>query len=277
MSELSPRMFKMMEELMELPFKMAYLPNKNEFIRAVDALSRAPSRPSTDLFADPLDSQYHPDNRPSHEALLFASNTGTSEWYAEDPVLAPLFEASDKDQFYSSICQHIEDSHLGFSKLSDTPRDTPAAEWLHKHKKQWGTMGILRNARGQRLLWLEGQQVVPPEASREHILKIVDSVHNGPARASNLAKRSYWWPSMNEDIDFHCEMCPACPRTKDLPPKEVSIATPVPPAVGHTMGADFAEVKLKSGKKRKYLPHRLPLRILRILPLPQTPHIPQHH
>ena len=258
MSELSPRMLKLMEELLELPFKMKYLPNKSEFIMAVDALSRAPTRPSSDLFADPLDSQFHPDNRPTnglshHEALLYTSNTATSEWYAEDPTLEPLFDAAEKDELYMQICNAIEESHLGFSKLKDTPATTPASEWLHKHKKQWGAMGILRNGRGQRLLWLDGQQVIPPEASRERILQIVDSVHNGPARASNLAKRSYWWPNMNEDIDFHCEMCEACPRTKDRGKKEVSIATPVPPAVGHTMGADFAEVPTKSGTKTKYL------------------------
>ena len=80
LSELSSRMQKLMKDLFELPFKMKYLPNKCNFIRAVDALSRAPTKPHSLLSPDPLDRLYHPENRlpdgfTRGEALMYASNT----------------------------------------------------------------------------------------------------------------------------------------------------------------------------------------------------------
>ena len=60
MSELSPRMLKLMKELMEYPFKMKYLPGKGTMIGMVDALSRAPHNGTLTLCEHPLDLQYHP-------------------------------------------------------------------------------------------------------------------------------------------------------------------------------------------------------------------------
>ena len=59
MSELSPRMFKLMQELMEYPFFMRYMPVRGSLIGMVDALSRAPHEDASTLCSDPLDLQYH--------------------------------------------------------------------------------------------------------------------------------------------------------------------------------------------------------------------------
>ena len=184
---------------------------------------------------------------------MYASNTDGSEWYAEDPNLTKLFEAAEEDTLYSAICSALERMNAGPGKLDSVPRDTPALEWLHDHKEQWPDMGILRNARGQRLIWLNGEQIFVPYQCRPGILATVDSVHNGPRRASQLARRSYWWPHMDKDIDDHCQLCPACKEFNSAPPKETSLATPIPPMVGHTQGMDFAEVSSKTGGKRKFL------------------------
>ena len=74
----------------------------------MDALSRAPTRPSTELVGDPLDQMFHPDHKLESgytygDSLLFASNSSSAEWYAEDPLLAPLFDAAEKDELYSQI------------------------------------------------------------------------------------------------------------------------------------------------------------------------------
>ena len=258
MSELSARMFKLMNELLEIPFQMRYLSNKTQMIQAVDTLSRAPVNPSTELGWDPLDSQYHSDHKlPSgftqQEACLYVSNTDACEWIGDDPSLIPLFEAAEEDNFYQQLCNVIENQNVSLSKLDQVPRDTEAQAWLHKNKKEWKQMGILRNSKGDRLLWIAGERVVVPAAARDKVLETLDTVHNGARRASHLAKRSYWWPDMEEDIDMHCQLCTACKEHRSMPPKEPSIPTPVPPHMGHTFGIDFAEVAYKSGKKTKFL------------------------
>ena len=58
-SELSPRMFKLLQELMKYPFVMPYMTGRGALIGMVDALSRAPYEDASTLCSDPLDLQYH--------------------------------------------------------------------------------------------------------------------------------------------------------------------------------------------------------------------------
>ena len=60
LQDLTPRALKLMQDLLELPFSMRYCPAKSEFIKAVDACSRAPVEPHTNMFHDPMDRPYHP-------------------------------------------------------------------------------------------------------------------------------------------------------------------------------------------------------------------------
>ena len=71
---LSPRMFKLTQELMKYPFVIWYMPGRGALIGMVDALSRAPHEDASTLCADPLDLQYHSVNRDqgqtSHESCF---------------------------------------------------------------------------------------------------------------------------------------------------------------------------------------------------------------
>ena len=257
MADLSPRMAKLLKELLELPFQMTYLPGKSELISSVDALSRAPVDPASDLGPDPLDSVYHPRNRDgsrSHDVCLLASGgSGASEWCTEDPALQPLYAAADADPEYTEILDTLESGNAGWSKLRDVPRKTKAQMFLHSHRALWAEMGILRNSKGSRLIWIGGERIFVPTKARPPILKRLDSVHNGSERAKNLARRSYWWPTMLTQIEEHCKACSACVVHSNKPPKPHAIATPVPPHVGHTLGMDFAQVLDKEGKTLKVL------------------------
>ena len=51
MDELSPRMLRLMHDILEQPFKMTWLDRKNDFILTVDALSRAQTKPHTSLMS----------------------------------------------------------------------------------------------------------------------------------------------------------------------------------------------------------------------------------
>ena len=264
MDELSPRMLRLMHDILEQPFKMTWLDRKNDFILAVDALSRAPTKPHTSLFPDESDplpplTNHHYSGFTHTEASLFASNSAVSEWISEDQSLTPLYEAAKKDDLYQQLCDTIEHSNVGYSRIaphkskSDIPKDNPALQWLHRHRKKWAQMGILRNRQGDRLIWLDGEQVFVPQKAREGVLQMVDCVHNGGHRATNLATRSYWWPDIIDNVKSHCDRCHICQMHKDNPPKEICKASPVPPQIGWSMGMDFAEVTCKNGAKTKYL------------------------
>ena len=257
MADLSPRMLKLLKDLLEAPFQMCYLPGKSELISSVDALSRAPVSPVSELGPDPLDSVYHPRNRDgskSHEFCFLASGGGmASEWCSEDPALAPLYKAAIEDQEYSDICDALESGEAGWSKLKDVPRKSKAQQFLHENKKLWGEMGILRNTQGGRLVWIGGERIFVPQKARSPILKRLDAVHHGAEKAKHLARRSYWWPGMLPEIEQHCQACTACVEYSSKPPRQHSLATPVPPAIAHTLGLDFALVHDKKKAPLKVL------------------------
>ena len=204
-----------------------------------------------------MDSIYHPRNRDgsrSHEVCFLASGgSQASEWCSEDPALQPLFAAADSDPEYAEICNAIEFGNAGWSKLKDVPRKTKAQQFLHAHRPLWAEMGILRNSKDSRLIWIGGERIFVPSKARPPILKRLDAVHNGADRAKNLARRSYWWPGMLTQIEEHCAKCQACTVHSNKPPKSHSIATPVPPYISHTIGMDFAQVSDKAGKALKVL------------------------
>ena len=167
--------------------------------------------------------------------------------------MQPLFAAADADPEYKDICDTLESGNAGWSKLKDVPRNTKAQMFLHNHRSLWAAIGILRNSKGSRLIWIGGERIFVPTKARPPILKRIDSVHNGSDRAKNLARRSYWWPAMLTQIEEHCKACKACTVHSNKPPKPHAIATPVPPHIAHTLGMDFAQVLDKAGKPFKVL------------------------
>ena len=72
MSQLSPRMLKLLKEILKYPFVIEYTPGKEDLIAVVDALSRAPTKDASTLSQDPLDLQFNLFNRdmePPPEAI----------------------------------------------------------------------------------------------------------------------------------------------------------------------------------------------------------------
>ena len=120
-------MRKLMHELLEAPFEMRFLSAKTELIRSVDALSRAPTRLYDDLVWDPLETQFHPDNRlPSGftrgETLMYSAPHTINEWSSEDPALDALFDAAERDPLYRQIVEAIQNIQASAGKLKEVPK-----------------------------------------------------------------------------------------------------------------------------------------------------------
>ena len=203
MSELSPRMFKLTQELMEYPFVMRYMPGRGSLIGMVDALSRAPYEDASTLCTDPLDLQYHSVNRDqgqtSHESCFATRALGSDTPCPYDPSLWFLYDAAEDDEEYMEIVANVEAGHE-WSAYKNKPLN-PVRRW---GRALFESLSITRDRRGRPLLFRGGMQAVVPRQCIPQILDLVDVVHNGPERAGLLAQRSYYWDGLKKDVRQHC-------------------------------------------------------------------------
>ena len=209
MSALSPRMFKLMQELEEYPFVMGYMPGSGSLIGMVDALSRAPYDYASTLGSDPLHLQYTSINRDqaqtNHESCFATPPLGSEGPGLYDPSLRFLYEAALEDGEHMEILDNVVAGH----------------EWLaYKNKPlhpvgQWGralfeSLSIICNRQGRPLLFKGGVQALVPKACVPEILEVVDAVHYRADRACMLAQRRYYWDRLKGDVRKHCKDCVTC-------------------------------------------------------------------
>ena len=113
MDELSPRMLRLMHDILEQPFKMTWLDRKNDFILTVDALSRAQTKPHTSLMSQiPAHPPPTSTTQVSHTLRLPCFHP-TAEWISGDPSLTPLYKAAKNDDLYQQLCDTVEHSNVG--------------------------------------------------------------------------------------------------------------------------------------------------------------------
>ena len=213
MSQLSPRMLKLLKELLEYPFIIEYTPGKGDMIAAVDALSRAPMEEVSTLSQDPLDLQFHLINRdrdqpPEASAHCWWASTvpalkanllGDPSSCGTNPDLVPLFDTVAGDEQYISMVTCVESCRKQESYQGEDER--PIKLW---GQSTFEVLSIIRDSKKRPLFLKNSFQVVVPSPAVSAILDKLDCVHNGKARAMYLAIRSYWWPFLKADIMAHC-------------------------------------------------------------------------
>ena len=251
MSKLSPRMLKLMKELMEYPFKMKHLPGKGALIGMVDALSRAPHDDVSTLCEDSLDLQYHPMHwdqaQVNHEICFATQALGNQEPCPYDPALAFMYDTAEDDEEFKEIVENVTSGHE-WSAYKNKPMH-PVRKW---GRALFGSLSMKRDRQGRPLLFRGGIQVVVPRACIPQVLEVVDSMHNGLDRECLLAQRSYYWEGMKADIRKQCEDCLTCKIfSKKLKQEALPLTEPLP-AIGHTQAVDFAVVG-ERGLKKKFL------------------------
>ena len=251
MSKLSPRMFKLMQELMEYPFIMKYMPGRGSLIGMLDALSRALYENASTLCLDPLDLQYHSINRNQgpilHKDCFAAQALGSDEPCPYDPSLQSMYEAASEDEEYLETVENVVAGHM-WEAYKNKP--------LHPVRK-WGrdlfeSLSVTRDRQGRPLLFRGVIQAVVPRACIPAILEVVDSVHNGADRACILAHRSYHWDGLKNDIKEHCKNCSTCKIMSRKPKQESLLLTEPLSSIGHTQAVDFAVVG-DEGARKKFL------------------------
>ena len=187
MSDLSPRMLKLMMEIMEYPFKMKYLPGKGAMIGMVDALSRAPHDDASTLCKDPLDLQYHPMHRDqaqvNHEICFVTQALGNQEPCPYDPTLGFMYNAAANNEEYREIVVNVTSGHK-WSAYKNKPMH-PVRKW---GRALFESLSVKQDRQGRPMLFWGGFQAVVPKSCIPQVLEVVDSTHNGLDRACLLAQ-----------------------------------------------------------------------------------------
>ena len=227
---------------------MHYMSNKTELIKSVDALSRAPVTPHTTLTRDPADTQHHPIHCNTIQCMMAAIPGVDTEHCASDPALVNMFEHADKDLFYKELVEAVESNEASWEDMHRVPRDTEAHRFLHRHRDKWEMMSTITNAKGQKLIQINGEQLFVPLSLRESVMERMDQAHNGSKRALNLFQRSYWWDGFRNDVIEHSRRCKACRAWRRKRPKEPSISTPPPLASATPSELTSSQSKMIGGR-----------------------------
>ncbi|MFH4974315.1 hypothetical protein AB6A40_001024 [Gnathostoma spinigerum] len=59
---------------------------------------------------------------------------------------------------------------------------------------------------------MRGAQVIIPNSLRQRVMKQLHQAHQEIAKMKQLARRYFWWPSMNSDLEKAIKGCSECAK-----------------------------------------------------------------
>ena len=87
-------------------------------------------------------------------------------------------------------------------------------------------------------LIFKGHWVVIPNQLRDETLKLLHSSHMGIVKTKGRARTSFFWPSINRDIESHLSECRPCATFQEKQPKETLLNDPVDTKPWHALAMD---------------------------------------
>ena len=90
---------------------------------------------------------------------------------------------------------------------------------------------------------LFGNRIVIPRVLRPELLERIHVGHQGQTRCKRLARKSVFWPNMNQDIDELVRKCEPCLLRRSFPKKEPLIPDSVPDRPWQRISVDKLSVK----------------------------------
>ena len=86
------------------------------------------------------------------------------------------------------------------------------------------------------------ERIVVPRQIRQELLKNLHSANQGSTSMLARARRHYYWPGMDRDVESHVDSCERCREMSPSKPKEPLIPTPTPDYPFQKVVADLFEV-----------------------------------
>ena len=87
-------------------------------------------------------------------------------------------------------------------------------------------------------LIVKGHRVVIPNQLCDEALKLLHSSHMGIVKTKDRARTSFFWPSINRDIESHLSECHPCATFQEKQPKETLLNDPVSTKPWHASAMD---------------------------------------
>ena len=76
-------------------------------------------------------------------------------------------------------------------------------------------------------LIVKGHRVLIPSQLHDEALKLLHSSHMGIVKTKDRARRSFFWPNMNQEIEAHLSECCPCATFQEKQPQETLLNDPV--------------------------------------------------
>ncbi|XP_054713788.1 uncharacterized protein K02A2.6-like [Uloborus diversus] len=203
---LSPRLQRMLFELLKYRIKLVYVPGKKRYV--ADALSRS----STKVYAD---TSFLEGGAATVHTILSTTDERTTE----------MQNAVKEDEDLSRLKLLIQN---GWPKqFSQVPE---------KLRPYWNFKEELHDSND--LIFL-GHRLVVPKTMQSYVLSKLHSAHQGITTCQNKAKVSLYWPKMSEHIKDHVERCQDCQERQTANQKESLMPYDIPKLPWEEVGVDF--------------------------------------
>ena len=149
-----------------------------------------------------------------------------------DPKLKELFKCAEEDKQYQELVKIFLDP-IPFSDMSDTdPKKKFSSIWNEVSMDKSGML-------------LYGDRIIVPASYRQKILDLLHLPHAGISRTREQAKRYYYWPGMNEDIQNLVRNCEECQESRPSKPKTLPLVKTTASAPMESVSADLFQIGSK--------------------------------
>lgn len=91
------------------------------------------------------------------------------------------------------------------------PEKCPTTEDWHPYFNRRHELGIVEEC----LLW--GKRVVVPIQGRKELLEALHEGHPGIVKMKGLSRSYFWWPKLDQEIEFKVRNCYECQQTNQMP------------------------------------------------------------
>ena len=204
LSEMSPRIQRLMMKLQRYDFELIYTPGKH--IVMADALSRATTQNNTPVSLTETDVELH--------VNLIAKSLPVSDRKSQQ-----IAAETEKDPILQRVMKNLKES------------------WPRGDCQQfYNIRAELSVVNG---LLLRKNRIVIPQSLRKEMLKRLHEGHLGIEKCKRRARTSIYWPGINNDIDKMVSSCETCLKHQPKQQKEPMITTDLPTKAWQKVGTDL--------------------------------------
>ena len=121
---------------------------------------------------------------------------------SEAPLTTDMFAEILQDQDYLETIRLLQAGRTKdeVKKLPTTPEE---------YKNSWHRLGLLDNNNNTLITYNE-ERIVPPRKIRTQLLNLLHLPHLREANTLRVARSTYWWKTMTEDVIKVVKSCKVC-------------------------------------------------------------------